>query len=161
MRKQSEWSLVALITIIMQYIGQIGEYALMYLTPQTIPESLSTDQMRRLFAASTAGIKAPWVLLINCAGANPAQLIAAKRVNTIIRADYSDIIYRTWLINAGTLLRGVINMFLSSPEEAGAIMFLEADRLGLFVQLQRAGCSHAMIDWFIQQLPSSGSARAS
>lgn len=139
----------------MEYIGHVREYALMYLAPQSIPESLTTEQLRMLFATTTAGIKEPWILVINCAGAQASQLLAAKRVNSILRADYSTYIRGTWLINASALLRGVVGMFLSSSDEESAITFLETDRLGLFVQLQRAGCSHAQIDWFIQRLPAA------
>jgi hypothetical protein len=139
----------------MQYIGHLREHALMYLTPQTIPDSLTTDQLRRLFATATAGIKDPWILVINCAGANPSQLMGARRVNEVLRTDYNGYIHGTWLMNAGSLLRGAINMFLTSADEESAITFLETDRLGLFVQLQRAGCSHAQVDWFLQRLPAA------
>lgn len=136
----------------MEYIGHVREHALMYLAPQSIPESLTTEQLRRLFATATAGVKEPWILVINCAGANPTQLLVAKRVNSIIRADYSTHIRGTWLMNTSALLRGAVGMFLSSADEESAVTFLETDRLGLFVQLQRAGCSHTQVDWFIQRL---------
>lgn len=139
----------------MQYIGHVREHALMYLAPQTIPDSSTTDQLRRMFATATAGIKEPWILVINCAGASPSQLMGARRVNEVLRTDYNGHIHGTWLMNASSLLRGAVSMFLTSPDEESAITFLETDRLGLFVQLQRAGCSHAQVDWFIQRLPAA------
>ncbi len=139
----------------MQHIGQVRDHALIYLSPQSIPETMPLEQLRRLFAATTAGVSAPWILVVNCAGANPAQLMSAKRVNELIRTDYSDRIVATWLMNTTGLLRSFLNMFLTSAAEMDAITFLETDRLGLFVQLQRAGCSHSQVDWFIQQLPAA------
>jgi hypothetical protein len=139
----------------MQHIGQLRDQALMYLEPRSIPETMPRDQLRQLFATTTAGVKEPWILVINCAGANPVQLMAAKRVSDVLRADYSDRIHGTWLMNASGLLRGFLNVFLTSAAEADAITFLETDRLGLFVQLQRVGCSHSIVDWFIQRLAAS------
>ena len=135
----------------MQCIGNIHDHALMYLAPQTIPTSTTTEQIRQQFALVAATVTTPWILVINCAGASPTQLSSARRVNEIIRADYSDRIRGTWLMNTSPLLRGVISVFLTSPDEEGAITFLETDKLGLFVQLQRAGCSHTLVDWFIQK----------
>jgi hypothetical protein len=138
----------------MQCIGHVHDQALMYFAPQTIPSSTTTEQIRQQFAsvAAEVPVSVPWILVLNCAGANPTQFAAARRINEIIRADYSDRIRGTWLMNTTPILRGVINVFLASPNEESAVTFLETDRLGLFVQLQRAGCSHTLIDWFIQKL---------
>lgn len=138
----------------MQCIGNIRDHALMYLAPQTIPASTTTEHLRQQFASVATGVPAPWILVINCAGASPTQFTSARRVNEIIRADYSDRIRGTWLMNTSPLLRGMIGVFLTSSDEEGAITFLETDKLGLFVQLQRAGCSHTLVDWFIQKLAS-------
>jgi hypothetical protein len=136
----------------MQCIGHARDHALMYLSPQEIPNSSSDEQLRCYFSSATSGLSAPWILVINCAGARPSQLSAAKRVNTILRKDYGDKIRGTWLMNTSVIVRGVVSMFLSAADDESTITFLETDRLGLFVQLQRAGCSHTLVDWFIQQL---------
>lgn len=136
----------------MQCIGSVCDHTLMYLAPQTIPASTTTEHLRQQFALVAATMTTPWILVINCAGASPTQFTAARRLNEIIRADYSDRIRGTWLMNTSPLLRGLIGAFLTSPDEESAITFLETDRLGLFVQLQRIGCSHTLIDWFIQKL---------
>jgi hypothetical protein len=136
----------------MQHIGQLHDHALMYLAPNTIPETLTRDQLRRLFATAVAGITRPWILVINCAGVNPTQIFAAKRVNDVLRADYSEHICGTWLMNTGPLLRGFIGTFITSPGDEAAITILATDRLELFVQLQRAGCSYDIANWFIQRL---------
>lgn len=145
----------------MQCIGYLRDHALMYFAPQTIPDTMTPDQLREQFAVVAARVTAPWILVINCQGASPTLLTAARRVNEILRADYSDRIRITWLMNAPAILRGFLKMFTAPGEEA-AITFLETDRLGLFIQLQRAGCSHALVDWFIQRLPgAAASASAS
>ena len=141
----------------MQCIGYLRDHALMYFAPHTIPDTTTPEQLRGQIAVVAAGVPAPWILVINCQGASPTRLTAARRMNEILRADYSDRIHGTWLMNAPTILRGFLNLFTTSDEEK-AITFLETDRLGLFVQLQRAGCSHALVDWFIQRLPASASA---
>lgn len=133
-------------------VGRVRDHALMYVSPQEIPETLTRDQLRHRFAATTAGIKEPWILVVDCAGANPTQLLAAKRVSDVLRADYSTHIRETWLMNASGILRGFLGFFTSAPGEAEAITFLETERLGLFVQLQRAGCSSSIVDWFLQKL---------
>ena len=141
-------------------IGYLRDHALMYFAPHTIPDTTTPAQLREQFAVVAAGVPAPWILVINCQGASPTRLTAARRVNEMLRADYSDRIRATWLMNAPALLRGFLNLFTTSGEEA-AITFLETDRLGLFVQLQRAGCSNTLVDWFIQRLPGAASASAS
>ena len=136
----------------MQCIGYARDHALMFLSPQEIPENSTDEQLRRYFASVATGVPAPWILVINCAGARPTQLGGARRVNAILRADYSDKIRGTWLMNTSAIVRGVVGMFLTAADDESTITFLETDRLGLFVQLQRAGCSHVLIDWFIQKL---------
>ena len=141
----------------MQCIGYLRDHALVYLAPHTIPDIMTPEQLREQFAVVAAEVPAPWILVINCQGATPTRLTAARRVNEILRADYSARIRSTWLINAPAFLRRLLNLFTTSDEEK-AITFLETDRLGLFVQLQQIGCSHTLVDWFIQRLPASASA---
>ena len=136
----------------MQYIGHVRGNALIYLSPQEIPDSSTNEQLCRYFASVLGTVPAPWILVINCAGANLMQLSSAKRVNTILRTEYSDKICETWLMNTSSIVRGAMNLFLTKSDEAATLICLETDRLGLFVQLQRIGCSHTLVDWFIQKL---------
>jgi hypothetical protein len=144
----------------MQHIGQLHDHALMYLAPNTIPETLTRDQLHSLFAKAAVGVAAPWILIINCADVKPTQIFSAKRVNDVLRADYSKHIQGTWLMNTGPLLRGFISTFISAPGDEEAITILETDKLGLFIQLQRAGCSYDMANWFLQRLSGASAANA-
>ena len=133
----------------LQLIGHVGpiQTPLYYSAPARI-SSISTDPQFAALKAELDRVRAggPWIWVVDCAGLRAEHILNARyvqRLADLLRAEHTGILQATWMLGITTWIRAVLTAF---GAEATA---LSDDRLELFLQLQRAGCSHATVDFLL------------
>jgi hypothetical protein len=133
----------------LQLIGRVApaQTPLYYSAPARIA-AISTDAefaalKQELDRVRTGG---PWLWVVNCAGLRLEHTMNARYVQRLadtLRAEHTGLLLGTWMLQMNGWVRATLAMF---GAEATA---LSDDRLELFLQLQRAGCSHATVDFLL------------
>lgn len=133
----------------LQLIGHVGltQTPLYYSAPARI-SSISTEPQFAALKAELDRVRAggPWIWVVNCAGLRAEHILNARyvqRLADLLRAEHTGLLQATWMLGMNAWVRTVLATF---GAEATA---LSDDRLELFVQLQRAGCSHATVDFLL------------
>jgi len=89
----------------------------------------------------------PWIWVVDCAGMTAAH-VANQRfmraIYTMIETEHATSLQHVWLLNMNMIMRAVLQMF-----PAKRLTVLPRERLEIFVSLQRAGYSHAVVDLFL------------
>jgi hypothetical protein len=133
----------------LQLIGRVGpsKTPLYYSAPARIA-AISTDTDFAALKAELDSIRAggPWIWVVNCSGMRAEHILNTRyiqRLADLLRAEHTGLLQDTWMLGMNGWIRTILSTF---GAEAKA---LSDDRLELFLQLQRAGCSHATVDFLL------------
>lgn len=133
----------------LQLIGRVGsaQTPLYYSAPARIA-TISTDAEFAFLKQELDRVRAggPWIWVVNCAGMRLEHVLNARyvqRLADVLRSEHTGLLLDTWMLQMNTWIRGTLAAFGATATA------LSDDRLELFLQLQRAGCSHATVDFLL------------
>ncbi|NDE15951.1 hypothetical protein EBZ80_13575 [bacterium] len=133
----------------LQLIGRVGpaQTPLYYSAPARIA-TISTDAEFAALKQELDRVRAggPWLWVVNCAGMRLEHVLNARyvqRLADLLRTEHTGLLLGTWMLQINTWVRGILAGF------GAEATVLSDDRLELFLQLQRAGCSHATVDFLL------------
>jgi hypothetical protein len=138
-------------------IGTLAD-AVIYYTPIRQIKQMGTEADFTAFKQQLDAITGPWIWVVDCAGVKLEQLLnirLAQRIATLLRAEHADRLKDTWIMQMNGWLRSVLSLFKA------AVTVLSSDRLELFVQLQRIGCSHHTVELILAAAASGASSASS
>jgi len=124
-------------------IGTLAD-ATIYYTP--LIKQNSSEMDFAAFKQQLDTISGPWIWVVDCAGVKLEQLLnirLAQRIAELLRAEHADRLRDTWIMHMNGWLRSILSLFKATAT------VLSNDRLELFVQLQRIGCSHQTVDFLL------------
>lgn len=125
-----------------------GRTAVLYTSPANA-DPITTD-------ADIAGFKSlldsyrdqPWIWVFDCRGmtlAHYTNMRFCRALHHILTTEHSSSLQAVWILNINTWLRGVLGFF---PMNKAVV--LPAERLELFVEMQRVGTPSALVDRLLQ-----------
>jgi len=133
-------------TNVVQCIGHLRNTTIpiYYSTPSLIITNTGFDVFKTALDQIRAG--GPWIWVVNCSGLCTEHILKARtiqRLADLLRAEHTGLLQATWIIGMASWMRAVLTTF---GAEANT---LSADRLELFVQLQRAGFPQSAVDFLL------------
>ncbi len=137
-------------------IGTLGD-ATIYYTPIRQVKQIGTEADFADFKKQLDTITGSWIWVVDCAGVKLEQLLnirLAQRIATLLRAEHADRLKDSWIMHMNGWLRSVLSLFKATATVLGS------DRLELFVQLQRIGCSHQTVDFLLAAAATAAPAAA-
>lgn len=139
----------------LQAIGEFEGATLLYTAPAKTDDLRTEEQFRAFRTLLEPYRSRPWIWIFDGGGMTArhyANMTFCKQMYKILDTEHKQSLQGVWILNLNTWLRSVIQIFPASKP----VTWLPAERLELFVTMQRKGVSSRIVDILLAALnPSS------